>query len=73
MNKKPHDHGFTIKKATERIREREDNTYSKKIIEKVLRMYAEECLVTLLNGDKVSIKGVGTTRPSLVEYKYCGF
>lgn len=32
MNKKTHDHGFTIKKATERIREREDNTYSKKII-----------------------------------------
>lgn len=26
-------------------------------------MYAEECLETLLNGGKVSIKGVGTIRP----------
>lgn len=72
MNKKTYDRGFTIKKAVERIREREDNTYTKKAIEKILRMYAEECQDTLLNGGKVSIKGVGTIRPNIVEYKHCG-
>lgn len=72
MNKKTHDRGFTIKKAVERIREREDNTFTKKAISGILKMYAEECQDTLLNGGKVSIKGVGTIRPSLVEYKHCG-
>lgn len=35
-------------------------------------MYADECLEILLNGAKVSVKGVGTIRPSIVEYKRCG-
>lgn len=72
MNMKSHDRGFTIKKAVERIREREDNTFTKKAISGILKMYAEECQDTLLNGGKVSIKGVGTIRPSLVDYKHCG-
>ena len=72
MKKISHDRGFTIKKAVERIREREDNTFTKKAISGILKMYAEECQETLLNGGKVSIKGVGTIRPSLVDYKHCG-
>lgn len=72
MNKKTPDRGFTIKKAVERIRKREDNTFTKKAISGILKMYAEECQDALLNGGKVSIKGVGTIRPSLVEYKHCG-
>lgn len=72
MNKKTYDRGFTIKKAVERIREREDNTFTKKAISSILKMYAEECQETLLNGGKVSIKGVGTIRSNIVEYKHCG-
>lgn len=72
MEKKSYDRGLTIKKTVERIREREDNTFTKKAIESILRMYAEECQDILLNGGKVSIKGVGTIRPNIVEYKHCG-
>lgn len=72
MNKKSHDHGFIVKRAVERIREREDNIYTKKAISSILKMYAEECQNILLNGGKVSIKGVGTIRPNIVEYKHCG-
>jgi len=72
MYKKSHDHGFTIWRAAERIWKREDNTFSKKAIEKILKMYAEECLKVLMDGDKVSIKGVGTIRPNIVKATCCG-
>lgn len=72
MNKKSHDHGLIFKRAVERIRKREDNIYTKKAISSILKMYAEECRDTLLNGGKVSIKCVGTIRPNIIEYKHCG-
>jgi hypothetical protein len=72
MNKKIHDHGFTIKRATEHIYKREDNTYNKKTIEKILKMYAEECMETLINGEKINIKGVGTIRPNIIHSVHCG-
>jgi nucleoid DNA-binding protein len=62
MNKKLHDHGFTIKKATEQIRNRKDNTYNKKTIEKFFKMYVEECTEALPNGEKVNIRGIDTFR-----------
>ncbi len=72
MNKKTYDRGFTIKRATEQIHKREDNTYNKKTIEKVLKMYAEECMETLLNGGKLNIRGVGTIRPNIIHSVHCG-
>jgi nucleoid DNA-binding protein len=72
VNKEKHVHGFTIWRATERIWKREDNTYSKKAIENILKMYAEECLSELMDGGKVSIKGVGTIRANIVKSAHCG-
>jgi nucleoid DNA-binding protein len=72
VNKKKRDHGFTIWRATERIWKRKDNTYTKKAIENILKMYAEECLSKLMNGGKISIKGVGTIRPNIVKSARCG-
>ncbi|CUX31182.1 hypothetical protein BN3590_00732 [Clostridium sp. C105KSO15] len=72
MNKKTYDRGFTVKRATEQIHKREDNTYNKKTIEKVLKMYAEECMQTLINGGKINIKCVGTIRPNIIHSVHCG-
>ncbi len=72
MNKKTYDRGFTVKRATEQIYKREDNTYNKKTIEKILKMYAEECMKTLINGGKINIKGVGTIRPNIIHSVHCG-
>ncbi len=72
MNKKTYDRGFTVKRATEQIYKREDNTYNKKTIEKILKMYAEECMETLINGGKINIKGVGTIRPNIIHSVHCG-
>lgn len=35
-------------------------------------MYAEECSESLVNGEKVNIRGVGTIRPNISEYARCG-
>jgi len=72
MNKKTYDRGFTVKRATEQIYKREDNTYNKKTIEKILKKYAEECMETLINGGKINIKGVGTIRPNIIHSVHCG-
>ncbi|WP_185967561.1 HU family DNA-binding protein [Clostridium sp. HBUAS56010] len=72
MSKEKHDHGFTIWRAIERVWRREDNAYTKKSIENILKMYAEECLKALMEGEKVSIKGVGTIRPTIVRTSHCG-
>ncbi len=72
MNKKTYYRGFTVKRATEQIYKREDNTYNKKTIKKVLKMYAEECMETLINGGKINIKGVGTIRPNIIHSVRCG-
>lgn len=72
MNEKTKDHGLTIKRATEEVFNRDDNVYNRKTIEKILKMYAEECLETLVNGGKVNLKGVGSIRPYVANYKHCG-
>ena len=72
MEQKTHDSGLTIKKAMERIYEREDNMYTKKTIYSILKLYAEECLNALVDGEKVYLRDVGTIRPDVVTLKHCG-
>lgn len=72
MNKKSHDYGLTIKKATEQIYKNDNNRYNKKTIENILKMYAEECAYALVNGGKVNIKGVSTISPNIITYDHCG-
>lgn len=57
--------GLTICKAAKRISTREDNLYSEKIINTILKMYMEECKKELLKGKSVQLTGIGTIIPEI--------
>ena len=62
--------GLTICKAAKRIHDREDNLYSKKVINTVLTMYMEECKKELLKGKSVQLTGIGTIIPEIKTRKH---
>ena len=62
--------GLTTCKAAKRISDREDNLYSKKVINTVLTMYMEECKKELLKGKSVQLTGIGTIIPEIKTHKY---
>lgn len=57
--------GLTANQMAGRILHREDNTYKKEIIKRVLDMYADEIYKAMLNGERVQISGVGTIIPEI--------
>ena len=57
--------GLTANQMAGRILNREDNTYKKEIIKRVLDMYADEIYKAMLNGERVQISGVGTIIPEI--------
>ena len=62
--------GFTIHKAASRISQREDNLYSTRVINTVLKMYMEECKQELLKGKSVQLTGIGTIIPEVKTCKH---
>ena len=62
--------GLTIRKAAKRMSNREDNLYSEKVINNVLKMYMEECKKELLKGKSVQLTGIGTIIPEIKTHKY---
>ena len=62
--------GFTICKAAKRMSEREENLYSKKVINTILTMYMEECKKELLKGKSVQLTGIGTIIPEIKTRKH---
>ena len=57
--------GLTVNQMAGRILHREDNTYKKEIIKRILDMYADEIYKAMLNGERVQISGVGTIIPEI--------
>lgn len=52
-------------KMSQRIFERSDNIYNKKVILDILHMYMEECRKAILAGEKVEIARVGNITPEI--------
>ena len=62
---------LTIAQMTRRICEREDNTYSKKVVSDVLKAYMEECKKGLIKGERVQLAGIGTIIPEVKIHRSC--
>lgn len=56
---------LTAYQMAKRISDREDNTYDKRVIAKILDMYMDECRKALLSGERVQISKVGTIIPEV--------
>ena len=52
-------------KMSQRIFDRADNIYNKKVIMNILQMYMEECRKALLAGERVEITRVGNITPEI--------
>lgn len=52
-------------KMSQRIFDRADNVYNKKVIMNILQMYMEECRKALLAGERVEITRVGNITPEI--------
>ena len=52
-------------KMSQRICDREDNIYTKKVILDILHMYMDECRKAILAGEKVEIARVGNITPEV--------
>lgn len=54
-----------------RIYYRKDNTYSKKVIKDILKMYSDEIRGAMINGERVQISRVGTIIPEVKTHRSC--
>lgn len=66
MKQDKKDYGLTTQRAVGRILEREDNIYNKETIRNVIKMYMEECINQLMQGETVSFEGIGTFKAGIV-------
>lgn len=56
---------LTSNQMANRVCEREDNIYDKRVIANILNMYMDECYKALMEGERVQISRVGTVIPEV--------